>query len=118
MNELLLTAYERFGMITEENYVDMYIDEHLDIDGIIESDINAYNEYLSELEPDDVFYSMDDFNEVMSGSNPWNVAHMCFYGGFNPDNDYFRFNAYETIESMNEWEIANEIKDNRDFLVW
>ena len=52
---------------------------------------------------DCVYYDMDEFDELMSNHTPTEIANLIFYGdGFNPNNDYFRFNAYGNLESA-DW---------------
>lgn len=50
----------------------------------------------------DEIYFMEDFDEIMEGKNPWEVARCCFFGDFNPAHNYFWFNAYENLES-DDW---------------
>lgn len=58
---------------------------------------------------DDYVYFMDDFNEIMSGVKPWEIARAAFYGTrFNPCDDYFYFNAYGNLESLAYAEDAIE----------
>ena len=64
-------------------------------------------------------YDMDDFDLVMEGYTPTEVVQRTFFGCFNPNDDYFFFNGYANLESINEWEmeghfepIIDEIVDN------
>lgn len=41
---LMLTQYEKYGTVGTDEYLQYFIDEELELD---ESDIGAYNEYLS-----------------------------------------------------------------------
>ncbi len=59
-------------------------------------------EYLTTL-------NMDEFDDYMGSFSPSDLANRIFYGDFNPNDDYFRFNAYGNLESLNEWEMENEI---------
>lgn len=54
---------------------------------------NRYNDWI---------YFMEEFDEIMEGKNPWEIARSCFFGDFNPTHAYFWFNAYENLES-NDW---------------
>lgn len=50
---------------------------------------------------DDYIYSMGEFDEIMNGMAPWEVARACFYSHeFCPAHDYFRFNGYANLESF------------------
>lgn len=113
---ILLTAYEQFGGVCINEYIEMFIDEELEFSDDM---IWMYNDYLAENNYyDDQIYSMDEFNEIMSGTDPWEIARSTFYGDFKPCDDYFRFNGYDNLESLSEGEIENEIMSNRDFLRW
>ena len=49
---------------------------------------------------DDYIYLMEEFDEIMSGQSPWEVARACFYGHeFCPAHDYFWYNGYGNLES-------------------
>ena len=45
------------------------------------------------------YYDMDEFDELLAGSTPMEIAQMIFFGEFNPDDEYFRFDAYGNLES-------------------
>lgn len=49
--------------------------------------------------PDDEIYPMDDFDEILQGKTPWEVAKMCFFGNFAPGHRYFWFDGYGNIET-------------------
>ena len=48
---------------------------------------------------DNWIYSMNDFNDIMDGLAPIDIANRVFYGEFNPNHDYFVFNGYANLES-------------------
>lgn len=54
-----------------------------------------------------VLYNMEDFDEMMEGYTPTEIAERIFFGDFNPNNDYFYFNGYGNLESINEYEMEN-----------
>lgn len=73
--------------------------------------LETIKEYLNNLEPhelvyihnqyceqancmDDTIYSMNDFDEIFSGHEPWEIARCCYYGDFCPAHDWFWFNGY------------------------
>ena len=65
--------------------------------------IMLHNQYCEESNNmDDYIYNMEEFDEIMQGMTPWEVARACFYGHeFCPAHDYFRFNGYANLESFN-----------------
>ena len=49
---------------------------------------------------DNWVYSMDEFDEIMSGQSPWEIARCAYYSGkFCPAHDWFWFNGYGNLES-------------------
>ena len=98
------------------------------ISGLSNSDFvwlfNQYCENNSRM--DDYIYSMDEFDEIMTGQTPWEIARCAYYSGkFCPAHDYFWFNGYGNLESSDfpahEFEytvddIAQYIADSLDSL--
>ncbi len=63
-------------------------------------------------------YNMDDMDEIMYGERPSEVALLIFHGkGFNPINDYFRFDGCGNLESFDKEDYIQEIKDCMDDVV-
>ena len=60
---------------------------------------------------DCVYYDMEDFGECLSGLTPMEIARMIFYGEFNPNDEYFRFNAYGNLESADWPDVVAEAED-------
>jgi hypothetical protein len=52
---------------------------------------------------DDLLYELDDnnINEIMEGKEPIEIIRMTAYGDFNYANDYFRFDGYGNLQSLN-----------------
>ena len=86
--------------------------------------VNVHNAYCDAANyMDDYIYSMDDFDEIMSGQSPWEIARCAFYGDFCPAHDYFWFNGYANLcsadyrpEIINTEDIAKYIDENDDDL--
>ena len=58
------------------------------------------------------YYDMDEFDELMSNYNPMQIAQMIYFGDyFNPNDEYFRFNAYGNLESANWGDVVAEAED-------
>lgn len=64
--------------------------------------VALHNEYCDKTDNVDcTIYSMDEFDEIMAGVEPWEIVRACFYGnGFCPVDHYFYFNAYGNLESV------------------
>ena len=64
-----------------------------------------------------VLYNMEDFDEIMEGYTPTQLAERIFFGDFNPNNSYFYFNGYGNLESINEDEMESHFSILIDELV-
>lgn len=69
--------------------------------------MNAYDGCFEETE----CYNMEEFDEVLSGHTPMEIAQLIFFGDFNPNHDYFRFNVYGNLESANWPVVVAEAED-------
>lgn len=71
----------------------------------------AYSEYVGyELnDPDSAIYSMREFNELMSGFTPSDLAAMVRYGDYSPTAEFFTFNGYGNIESVHVSDVVDYI---------
>ena len=58
--------------------------------------VNIHNDFC---DGDDWIYNMSDFDEIMDNMTAMDVANRVFYGDFNPNNDYFKFDGYANLES-------------------
>lgn len=107
----MLTAYERFGALSEADLVEMLSDELEVTDDMIAD----YNEYLLDNYPDNYVYS--DLGEMLEGVDPVEAARMVYFGNVKSwGDDYFRFNGYGNIESLSAYELKKEIAADTDFL--
>ena len=52
-----------------------------------------------EMDSYDSIFEMDEFDEICDSMTATELACKCFYGNFNPNHDYFKFNGYENFES-------------------
>ena len=65
------------------------------------------------------YYDMDEFDEFMSNYSPMEIAQMIFFGGdFNPNDEYFRFNAYGDLESADWSDVEAEAEDLVDDIIY
>lgn len=77
-----------------------YEDKIEQIKDIIDNyDLDELVSCCSYLDGDDAIYSMDDFDELLYGREPWEIARAAYYGEFCPTDNYFRFNVYGNLES-------------------
>ena len=72
-----------------------------------EDKIALWNEYCDSVNKfDDRIYSMEEFDEIMNGREPWDIVRTCYFGDFNPTHEYFWFNGYANLES--DYDIDGE----------
>lgn len=89
-----------------------FFQEHDDIYNDAIEELDSYNGYLG----DDRYFSMDEFDDLHSGTEPLEILRRAFfgydedayttdgsgnktYGAFNPNRDYFRYNGYGNLVS-------------------
>ena len=114
-----------------------YFDDHEDIYNAAAEELDAYNGYLG----DDRYYSMDELDDLYNGTEPTEILLRAFYGHdedvwtinkygekeygpFNPNREYFKFNAYGNLVSSNykdyssllDHYIIESILENRDYI--
>lgn len=87
-----------------KNTIKRYLLNNMETTRDVVNELNWYNNCLDFLD----FYYMEDLDECLHGSEPSTILNKMFYGDFNPNNDYFKFNAYGNLESYNEWELIEE----------
>ena len=62
-------------------------------------------------------YNMCDFDVMMEGYTPTELAERIFFGDFNPNGDYFYFNGYANLESIYEWEMQDHFEPIIDEII-
>lgn len=77
------------------------------------NELNSWNNCLDYLE----FWENDEefFNSYFD--SPMEAVRATYYGDYNFNDDYIRFNGYGNIESFSEYEKDEEIKGNIDDIV-
>lgn len=111
----ILTAYEHVGTVSRDEYIEMYIDEELEV--TIDM-IDEYNEYLSD-NGDETYYSMDDLEDVLSCMTAVDAFNLGYFSGnFNMADDCFTFDGYGHLSSLSNFGMIREMADNKDFLRW
>lgn len=115
-----LTAYEKDGFVDyEKGLIEIVFNSYLD--DASDSDVmSKYNEYLEENNyyDDRWEYNDEEFFNVYFNNNPMEVARAVFYGDYRYNDEYVRFDAYGNLESADEWQILDEIKNDSDFAKW
>lgn len=114
-----------------------YFEGHEDTYNAAAEELDAYNGYLG----DDRYYSMDELDEIYSGTEPNEILRRAFYGydeetwttdasgnkeygAFNPNREYFRYNGYGNLVSANykdysgllDHYIIESMLENRNYI--
>ena len=84
------------------------------IEDMDDSDAVAlHNEWCYEINDyDGEIIEMERFDEFCEGMTPSDIAMKIFYGDFNPNHDYFRYDGYANFESTDfptEWIYPGDI---------
>lgn len=82
--------------------------------------VMLHNEYCYKVNNfDDEIFTIDMFDEILQGSEPWDIATKVFFGDFNPSYEYFKFNAYGNIKSLCKWELYQviDISEIVDYII-
>lgn len=86
--------------------------------------LDSWNGYLG----DDRYYSMDELDEIYSGTEPTEILYRAFYGHdddsyttdsrgdreygqFNPNRNYFYFNGYGNLVSADYKDYSDKLDD-------
>ena len=76
------------------------------------------NEYFDKTDYyDDRIYDMEEFDEIMDGMSPWNIATKIFYGDFRPNDNYFRFDGCANLESFDYISDEVDLEEIADYIV-
>ena len=68
-------------------------------------EVNSWDSSLDWLE----YIDMDLFDDYVSNLSPTDLANRIHFGDFNPNDDYFNFNAYANLVSWSQWEYEAEL---------
>lgn len=97
--------------MTRTDAIWKYINE-CDTDALLNvvTDVNSYDGYFDWLE----WLDMEELDTYLEGYTPTEIAQKCQFGDFNINDEYFRFDGYENLESCNDWEWKRQLDDSRD----
>lgn len=109
---ILLTQYERYGVLRREDFLQYFIDEELEVNLSL---VGRYNEWLAE-QGDAGFTA--DWEELVKQLDPVEAVRATYYGRFSMGDDWFTFDGYQNIERYTDRRLVKEMKGNTDFLSW
>ena len=78
--------------------------------------LSIYNEFANETYNNNI-YLMVEFDEICENMTASDIARRCFYGKFNPNDNYFIFNGYENFDSSDYLEDFIDFDDLADYIV-
>ena len=96
-----------------KNTIKRYLLNNMETTRDVVNELNLYNNCLDFLD----FYYMEDLDQYLREFEPTTILNKMFYGDFNPNNDYFKFNVYGNLESYNEWELIEEYEIYMDEII-
>jgi hypothetical protein len=85
-----------------------YLLENMEELKVVVGDVTAYNGSLEYL----AVWDNDEFTINELFANPYEVLKSSFYGDYNFNDDLIKFNGYGNIESLNNYDYEEELKDN------
>ena len=72
-------------------------------------ELNSWNGCLNYLE---VYENDKEFFDMFFEGRPAEVARAIYYGDYNYNDEYVKFNAYENLESLSEYEYEEMLEEN------
>ena len=87
-----------------KNEIKNYLLNNMGVTRDVVNEINIWDYSLNFLE----IVCMEDLDTYLEGYAPHEIIDRIFYGNFNPNDAYFRSDAYANLESLNEWELIEE----------
>ena len=89
-----------------KNEIKNYLLNNMKVTRDVVNELNCWDGCLEFLE----VYYMEDLDYYLEGYRPSDILNLMFYGDFNPNDDYFKFNVYGNLESFNEWDLEERYK--------
>ena len=80
--------------------------------GYLMTIVQELNSWSSNLDYLRVYKNDEEFFEMFFQGNPMEVARAIYYGYYKYTDEYVRFNAYGNLESLDNFEYKEELKDN------
>lgn len=77
------------------------------------AEINNLNGYFE----DQMWISMDCFDDYLFRLTPLEIASRVAYGNFDPSHDYFRFDIYGHLESAVDRDVERDLLDSADEII-
>ena len=72
-------------------------------------ELNSWNACLDYLE---VYENDEEFFDMFFEGRPAEVARAIYYGDYNYNDEYVKFNVYENLESLSEYDYEEMLEEN------
>ena len=81
--------------------------------GYLMTIVEELNNWNSDLDYLRVYENAEEFFEMFfEGTHPMELVRMTYYGDYKYTDQYVRFNGYGNLESLDNFEYKEELKDN------
>ena len=82
------------------------------LEGLADNELlSINNEYKREVNAfDDVIYTIEDLDMLAEGQDAYWFACRIYYGDFRPTADYFTFDGYGNLKSIEGYELSDYIE--------
>lgn len=105
LEEVFICDYECSHKLAINNYTN--IASVLNLVNSLDEIEEAIEERIAERD----IFGMDEFEEVFSDYKPTQLATVIHFGEYNPSDDYFTFDGYGNIKTLNTFEYRELIAD-------
>lgn len=103
--EVFICDYECSHKLAINNYTD--VSSVLNLINSLDEIEDTIQERITENE----IFNMDEFEDVFRDYTPIQLATVIHFGEYNPSDDYFTFDGYGNIKTLNKFEYRDLIAD-------
>lgn len=79
--------------------------------------VNEINSYSGALEYLIVYENDEEFFNLFFQNNPIEAVRAALYGNYNYNDEYVKFNGYDNLESLEQWEYEELVKSHVDEVI-
>lgn len=76
--------------------------------------VNSYNGALDHLR---VSYNDEEFFSLYFENKPYEAVRSVLYGDYRINDEYVRFNGYENLVSLDEYDLFRELRENKEDII-
>ena len=105
LEESFICDYECSHKLAIGNYINI-----VDVLNLVNS-LDEIEEAIEERIAEHELFNMDEFEEVFGDYTPTQLATVIHFGEYNPSDDYFTFDGYGNIKTLNTFEYQELITD-------